>query len=306
MKEKRAQIKKSDSQEYKEVFLNLGVREDIEKIKFIKFTHPLSDNLNVYWLFSSKGRKEKDKPQYLTNALRISPDTNHKKLSFSLDLDSFGNPKIHPHSGLVPFRKNAKKSSQNASYGFRFDSPKDLKEKLEQIIESWNDRSVSSETSKKENPINASVKGYCKVSSEKGEEITQKNTNQELVSYVGIEGGKKMYLSCRKERDPKLRAEFLKNTDWKCAVCGMVFEDVYGDVGRCFIEVHHVVPLAEEDEERNTTMDDLIALCSNCHQMIHRVIDKRIVGYSESVKYLKDKVEQNKKSRNEIDKLCKH
>jgi len=56
-----------------------------------------------------------------------------------------------------------------------------------------------------------------------------------------------------------------------CRVCGFDFERAYGDQGRSFIEIHHAVPLATyEDEGRATRLQDLVAVCSNCHRMLHR------------------------------------
>lgn len=56
-----------------------------------------------------------------------------------------------------------------------------------------------------------------------------------------------------------------------CAVCGFDFEKTYGDLGRGFIEVHHLNPLGESEEEGEVNpATDLIPLCANCHRMIHR------------------------------------
>ena len=53
--------------------------------------------------------------------------------------------------------------------------------------------------------------------------------------------------------------------------CGFDFEKTYGERGKDYIEVHHVVPLASRDAEvRIDPAKDLIVVCSNCHRMIHR------------------------------------
>ena len=52
----------------------------------------------------------------------------------------------------------------------------------------------------------------------------------------------------------------------------MSFEEVYGEVGRGFIEVHHIVPISERGGDYIVDpIRDLIPLCSNCHAMIHRL-----------------------------------
>lgn len=46
---------------------------------------------------------------------------------------------------------------------------------------------------------------------------------------------------------------------------------MYGERGKDYIEVHHVVPLASREEEATVNPDtDLVVLCANCHRMIHR------------------------------------
>lgn len=56
-----------------------------------------------------------------------------------------------------------------------------------------------------------------------------------------------------------------------CAVCGFDFEKMYGSLGRGFIEIHHLTPLGEADEEVTVNpKTDLIPLCANCHRMVHR------------------------------------
>lgn len=77
-----------------------------------------------------------------------------------------------------------------------------------------------------------------------------------------------------RERDRKLRqrkiTKFLESHDRvHCEVCGFDFELVYGDRGREYTEVHHVVPL-HHSGTTTTKLADLILLCANCHRMIHR------------------------------------
>ena len=58
-------------------------------------------------------------------------------------------------------------------------------------------------------------------------------------------------------------------------VCDFDFEDVYGELGKDFIEVHHTKPLSSLDQETIVNpQEDLVCLCSNCHIMIHRRRDK--------------------------------
>jgi 5-methylcytosine-specific restriction protein A len=56
-------------------------------------------------------------------------------------------------------------------------------------------------------------------------------------------------------------------------VCVFDFESFYGDVGKGFIECHHITPLYFIKSETKTSWDDLALVCSNCHRMILKSID---------------------------------
>lgn len=78
-----------------------------------------------------------------------------------------------------------------------------------------------------------------------------------------------------RERDPKLRQRKINDFKAKhdhqvyCEVCLFDFGYFYGERGRDYIEVHHIVPLSESGETTNR-LKDLVLLCANCHRMIHR------------------------------------
>ena len=51
----------------------------------------------------------------------------------------------------------------------------------------------------------------------------------------------------------------------------MSFEELYGQLGKGFIEVHHKRPLSTLDEKMEVDpVEDLVCVCANCHRMIHR------------------------------------
>ena len=56
-----------------------------------------------------------------------------------------------------------------------------------------------------------------------------------------------------------------------CDVCAFDFGDVYGVQCKNFCEVHHTKPLSSIQEVCETSIDDLVILCSNCHRAIHRI-----------------------------------
>jgi 5-methylcytosine-specific restriction protein A len=73
------------------------------------------------------------------------------------------------------------------------------------------------------------------------------------------------------ERDPRARRACLEHHGFLCQVCGFDFEAVYGGLGRGFIHVHHLKPLALADGAyRIDPVSDLVPVCPNCHAMLHR------------------------------------
>ena len=57
----------------------------------------------------------------------------------------------------------------------------------------------------------------------------------------------------------------------KCMICGFDFEQKYGELGKGYIEVHHIKPLTTLEQEVVVNPEtDLICVCANCHRMLHR------------------------------------
>lgn len=78
------------------------------------------------------------------------------------------------------------------------------------------------------------------------------------------------------KRNPKLRELCIKHygNEYRCLICEMNFVERYGEIGKEFIEIHHLNPISETDGEHEVNpATDLIPLCSNCHSMIHRLED---------------------------------
>ncbi|MGJ8532450.1 MAG: MrcB family domain-containing protein [Alphaproteobacteria bacterium] len=75
----------------------------------------------------------------------------------------------------------------------------------------------------------------------------------------------------RKTADPK-KIKKLKGFD--CEACGFNFEEKYGELGKEFIEAHHLVPIGtlEVGKIRNVDLvSEFAVLCANCHRMAHRL-----------------------------------
>ena len=89
------------------------------------------------------------------------------------------------------------------------------------------------------------------------------------------EGKKKEYYVTKYERNPVNRKRAIEIHGTKCIICGFDFEEQYGEAGRNYIEVHHIKPLSEiNDEVIIDPQKDLVCVCANCHRIIHRRRDR--------------------------------
>lgn len=104
------------------------------------------------------------------------------------------------------------------------------------------------------------------------------------------EGKKTVYYTTKYERSAQNREEAIRIHGTKCMICGFDFEKKYGELGKGYIEVHHIKPLSDLDEEVVANpATDLICVCSNCHRMLHR-----FRNYMVSVEELRQIVEDKK------------
>lgn len=75
----------------------------------------------------------------------------------------------------------------------------------------------------------------------------------------------------RYERRPANRAAAIAAHGATCKACGFDFAQFYGTLGEGFIEVHHRTPVSQMGGSYLLDpVKDLVPLCSNCHQMVHR------------------------------------
>lgn len=76
--------------------------------------------------------------------------------------------------------------------------------------------------------------------------------------------------SCQFERDPLVRAWVLETAEGSCEACGEAAPFVDAE-GIPFLEVHHVLPLADGGPD---IVENAIAVCPNCHRRLHYGADK--------------------------------
>lgn len=78
-----------------------------------------------------------------------------------------------------------------------------------------------------------------------------------------------IFVNCA-ERSAAAREACIRHYGCECTVCGFGFERTYGQLGRGFIHVHHVKPLAEIGKAYLVDpIADLRPVCPNCHAMLH-------------------------------------
>lgn len=72
------------------------------------------------------------------------------------------------------------------------------------------------------------------------------------------------------ERDPAARNACLEHFSARCMVCKMDFGERYGELGKGFIHIHHIMPLSQIREVHVVDpIRDLVPVCPNCHAMLH-------------------------------------
>jgi 5-methylcytosine-specific restriction protein A len=76
----------------------------------------------------------------------------------------------------------------------------------------------------------------------------------------------------RIERNRGLAARAKRCLGYVCMACGFDFQAKYGELGKAFIEAHHLTPLGtlKGQKLKLDVKRDFAVLCSNCHRMIHR------------------------------------
>lgn len=101
------------------------------------------------------------------------------------------------------------------------------------------------------------------------------------------EGIKKQISINKYERSAVARSECIKYRGIKCTICGFDFEKVYGDIGKNFIHVHHIVPMHEIGAKYKIDYkEDLVPVCPNCHAMLH----KKVNGKTLTIQELKEQI----------------
>lgn len=117
----------------------------------------------------------------------------------------------------------------------------------------------------------------------KPSEITLEASPDYIPDTANLYEGAVMQVNINKyERNREAREKCLAEKGYKCAVCGLEFEKVYGDIGRGFIHVHHTVPISTIGKSYVIDpIEDLVPVCPNCHAMLHKGKDGSVLTVDE-------------------------
>jgi len=149
-----------------------------------------------------------------------------------------------------------------------------------------------------ENGLNAAPQGPVKLKEELETYIASifGTANDEFFpeiinSTVEIFEGLKKQVSVNKyERSSIARAKCIEVNGCACKICGINFQQTYGELGKDFIHVHHVTPIHTIGESYKINYaNDLIPVCPNCHAMLHRKINGTYFSVSDLTELLKAK-----------------
>lgn len=109
-----------------------------------------------------------------------------------------------------------------------------------------------------------------------GEAASEVNTLNEgdEPENIHFEDATKFRLHKRIERNAKLAKEAKRIHGYSCQVCGLNFEEKYGEIGKGYIEAHHLEPISDLKGKKvaRDPAKDFAVLCANCHRMIHKTI----------------------------------
>jgi len=97
------------------------------------------------------------------------------------------------------------------------------------------------------------------------------NCDMNADHYSSQENRLKVFYHLRRERDPHLAYRCKVRDEYRCQVCRVRLDEVYGDVAKWVAEAHHVIPLSELEGIVDNNPDNLRTVCPNCHRVLHKM-----------------------------------
>jgi hypothetical protein len=91
-----------------------------------------------------------------------------------------------------------------------------------------------------------------------------------------IEGGRKLVVHLRVERDPSIAKEavrrHVRDGGPVCKLCTLDFSRRYQmGAGEHCLEAHHKLPLSLRLTASRTNLEDFLVICPSCHRVVHKV-----------------------------------
>lgn len=127
-------------------------------------------------------------------------------------------------------------------------------------------RYINDDTALKLNNLIANQKHSAKLN-----QVSKQQFVDPIEAFCDEEGRLVLREHIFRERSPELIRRFKEQPgNHFCSVCDFSFYDTYGNLGTDFIEAHHIIPVSSLKKEKKTYISDLVAVCSNCHRMLHR------------------------------------
>ncbi|MCD8291713.1 MAG: HNH endonuclease [Prevotella sp.] len=118
-------------------------------------------------------------------------------------------------------------------------------------------------------------------------EISEDLKNEISADKMYYEGDVEQIVINKYKRSKEARQSCIEKYGTTCSVCGCNFEDIYGEIGKGFIHVHHLIPISSVKQVKEIKAEDLRPVCPNCHAMLHKG--------NLSIEQLKEIIEKHKK-----------
>ena len=129
------------------------------------------------------------------------------------------------------------------------------------------------------------VDDFVKITRYKQNEVDEGYIDESVASiesFVTREGAKVFTSHLKRERDSKVRKQFiLAHPEPVCDCCGINLQHKYPWTVN-LLEIHHIWPLSSTEEGRATTLEDLVGLCPSCHRAIHIFYKKYLTLHGEN------------------------
>lgn len=92
-----------------------------------------------------------------------------------------------------------------------------------------------------------------------------------MQTLVPTEGALHRVLASRYERSASARRACVEHFGLRCSVCDLRFDEMYGELGKGFIHVHHLISIASRGRAHHVDpRRDMRPVCPNCHAILHR------------------------------------